>query len=71
MEMGAAVTRAAWQGTDMYLRLQRPDANSLMTVPYVYVAYPTENGLARMPYNTPHVDMAADDWDYYDLGASK
>lgn len=61
MEMGAAMRRAAWGDSTVALRMQKPDANSLMTVQYTYLA----NDVDRMPYHPSFADLAADDWDYF------
>ena len=34
---GKRVARAGWNGRDMYLKLQVPDAFSKMSLPYVYI----------------------------------
>ena len=57
MEMGAAVKRESW---DSYVELQIPDANSKMTVPYIYMTSFNQ----RMPWLPSQADLAADDWDY-------
>ena len=60
MEMGAAMRRAAWGNPNDALRLQKPDANSLMTVQYTYLTADD----TRAPYYPSFADLAADDWEY-------
>lgn len=67
MEMGAAMRRAAWGDPRSALRLQKPDAHSLMTVPYTYMTSDAE----RMPYVPSFTDLAADDWGYIDAPAAE
>ena len=38
MQDGQRVRRAGWNGKGMWLALQVPDANSKMTLPYVYMS---------------------------------
>lgn len=35
LKSGQRVSRAGWNGKGMWLELQRPDAHSKMTLPYV------------------------------------
>jgi hypothetical protein len=63
---GAKVARVGWNGKGMWLQLQTPDAHSKMTLPYVYIEYPTghlayPNG-CRVPWLASQTDMLADDW---------
>jgi hypothetical protein len=63
---GARVARMGWNGKGMWLQLQTPDANSKMTLPYVYIEYPPgsvayPNG-CRVPWLASQTDMLADDW---------
>lgn len=72
MEMGAAVKRSGWNGKGIFIKLQRPDANSFMTVPYMYIdstGLVSDNPYAprvRAPWVPSQTDMAAEDWDYAD-----
>jgi hypothetical protein len=59
MQGGGAVCREGWNGRGMYLRLQRPDANSKMTEPYVYM-YTAQGGL--IPWLCSQADLLATDW---------
>ena len=62
---GERVCRAGWNGKGMWLELQIPDANSKMTLPYIYLNYPatSENPLgAKVPWLASQTDMLSDDW---------
>ena len=37
LKAGNRVARRGWNGKNMWLELQRPDAHSKMTLPYVYM----------------------------------
>lgn len=57
---GLHVCRAGWNGKNMYLELQRPDANSKMTLPYVYMR--TAQG-DLVPWLCSQTDLLATDWE--------
>lgn len=68
LKRGKKVYRNGWNGVGMWLELQTPDANSKMSLPYVYIEYPTNplhhaypNG-SRCPWTPSQTDMLADDW---------
>ncbi len=49
----------------MWLELQRPDAHSKMTLPYIYLNYPecvTYPYGARVPWLASQTDMLSEDW---------
>lgn len=56
---GDAVTREGWNGAGQFLRLQVPDAHSLMTLPYIYIT--TVQG-DRVPWLASQTDILAEDW---------
>lgn len=60
MQMGARVARSGWNGKGMYLELQVPDANSKMTLPYVYMK--TVQG-DLVPWLCSQTDLLATDWE--------
>jgi hypothetical protein len=65
LKKGLRVARAGWNGKGMWLELQRPDDNSKMTLPYVFLNYPTDainTPGARVPWLASQTDMLADDW---------
>jgi hypothetical protein len=56
---GRRVARAGWNGKNMYLELQVPDAHSKMTLPYVYLR--TAQG-HLVPWPCSQTDLLATDW---------
>lgn len=63
MHNGRKVLRAGWNGKNMYLALQVPDAHSKMTEPYVYM-YTAKGGL--IPWLCSQADLLATDWEVTD-----
>jgi len=66
LKNGHRVRREGWNGKGMWLLLQRPDENSKMTHPYIYIEYPVghaayPNG-SLVPWLASQTDMMADDW---------
>ena len=59
MWAGNAVGRRGWNGKNMYLKLQVPDANSANTLPYVWMR--TADG-ERVPWLCSQTDLLAKDW---------
>lgn len=59
MHDGNRVARAGWNGKNMYLELQVPDAHSKMTLPYVYMR--TAQG-DLVPWLCSQTDLLATDW---------
>lgn len=66
---GKAVARKGWNGKGIYIKLQTPDANSKMTLPYIYIV---TNGLITdnpnapkgvVPWLASQTDMLAEDWE--------
>ncbi len=53
------VTRAGWNGKGQYLALQSPDANSKMTLPYIYI-HTVQGDL--VPWLASQTDILATDW---------
>lgn len=65
LKAGHKVARAGWNGKGMWLELQRPDAHSKMTLPYVFLNYPADaqnTPGARVPWLASQTDMLAEDW---------
>ena len=59
------VAREGWNGKGMWLELQRPDSHSKMTLPYVFLNYPSDaqnTPGARVPWLASQTDMLAEDW---------
>ena len=65
LKAGQKVSRAGWNGKGLWLELQVPDANSKMTLPYIFMSYPTDaqnTPGARVPWLASQTDMLAEDW---------
>lgn len=62
---GAKITRAGWNGKGMWVEIQRPDAGSKMSLPYLFLNYPADarnpQGV-RVPWLASQTDMLANDW---------
>jgi hypothetical protein len=59
MHNGSKVARAGWNGKDMWVALQVPDAQSKMTLPYVYMKTATGQ---LVPWLCSQSDLLAVDW---------
>jgi len=68
LKSGKKVTRQGWNGRGMYLKLQVPDANSKMTLPYIYIVTTSwhsdnhEVPQQLVPWLASQTDMLTDDW---------
>lgn len=65
LKKGLKVAREGWNGKGLWLELQVPDANSKMTLPYIFICYPSDaknTPGARVPWLASQTDMLADDW---------
>lgn len=71
LKQGKKVQRTGWNGKGLWLELQVPDAHGKMTLPYIYMAYPTtpasdsapSNHInARVPWFASQTDLLAEDW---------
>lgn len=65
MKSGGKVARTGWNGKGLWLELQRPDAHSKMTLPYIFINYPADaqnTPGARVPWLASQTDMLAEDW---------
>lgn len=60
MRNGSKVARAGWNGKNMWVALQMPDANSKMTLSYVYMKTVTDD---LVPWLCSQSDLLADDWE--------
>ena len=66
LKEGRKVQRKGWNGKGLWLEIQRPDAHSKMTLPYIYLNYPADDlntPSARVPWAASQTDVLADDWD--------
>lgn len=59
LKKGNRVYREGWNGRGMYIELQRPDANSKMTLPYIYMKTADNN---LVPWLASQTDLLASDW---------
>jgi hypothetical protein len=59
VKLGNRISRAGWNGKGMWLARQVPDANSKMTLPYIYMS--TAQG-DLVPWLASQTDILADDW---------
>jgi hypothetical protein len=71
LKAGEKVSRRGWNGKGLHLELQRPDAHSKMTLPYIFMSYPSTPASdtappshinARVPWLASQTDMLAEDW---------
>lgn len=66
LKAGKKVARTGWNGKGLWLELQCPDAHSKMTLPYIYINYPSDaihTPGARVPWLASQTDVLADDWE--------
>ena len=61
LKLGRRVSREGWNGKGMWLELQRPDAHSKMTLPYIYMR--TAQG-DFVPWLASQTDILAVDWTF-------
>jgi len=60
MEHDQTVARAGWNGKNMWIRIQKPDHGSRMTLPYVFMS--TAQG-DLVPWLCSQADLLAKDWE--------
>jgi hypothetical protein len=65
---GSKCWRKGWNGKGIFIELQRPDENSKMSSPYIFIdttGLETDNEAApksRVPWLASQTDMLAEDW---------
>ena len=59
VKSGKAIQRDGWNGKGLKVMAQIPDANSKMTLPYLYIEYPDGK---RCPWLASQTDIMAEDW---------
>lgn len=59
LKSGYKLMRAGWNGKGMWLAVQRPDAQSKMGLPYIYMK--TTDG-RLVPWTASQTDILSDDW---------
>lgn len=68
LKAGKRVAREGWNGKGIFIEIQRPDENSKMTHPYIYIdttGLITNNEYApknRVPWLASQTDMLSEDW---------
>lgn len=59
LKAGRRVARAGWNGAGQSVQMQRPDAHSKMSLPYLYIR--TVKG-DLVPWVASQTDILAEDW---------
>jgi hypothetical protein len=64
LKEGYRVARQGWNGKGMFIQLQKPDENSKMTAPYLYMKTADREDIpcVTIPWLCSQSDMLADDW---------
>lgn len=71
LKQGSKCAREGWNGKGLTVELQVPDAHSKMTLPYIFMNYPStpasdtapNNHInAKVPWLASQTDMLAEDW---------
>ena len=73
LKRGNKVARSGWNGKGLWVELQTPDEHSKMTLPYLYLNYPTDaqnTPGARVPWLASQTDILAEDWSIAGLMAN-
>lgn len=59
LRAGHKVARVGWNGPDQWVALQTPDANSKMSLPYLYIRTVTGE---LVPWLASQTDLLTKDW---------
>ena len=59
VKAGGAIAREGWNGKGLSVHIQRPDATSKMTLPYLHLQYPDGT---KVPWIASQTDLLSDDW---------
>jgi len=68
LKNGKSARREGWNGKGIFIKLHRPDENSKMTSPYIYInttGLQTDNPEASkslVPWLASQTDILAEDW---------
>lgn len=66
LKLGHKVYRENWNGKGIWILLQAPDAESKMTLPYLYIEYPVGHPAytdgCRVPWLASQTDLLSEDW---------
>lgn len=60
LKVGGKVARNGWNGKGLYVELQKPNENSKMTLPYIFMKTADDN---LVPWSASQTDMLANDWE--------
>lgn len=60
LKTGFRIYREGWNGKGMWLALQKPDAHSKMSLPYIYMKTADDK---LVPWLASQTDVLAEDWD--------
>ena len=69
LKEGGRLARVGWNGRGIFIKIQRPDENSKMTSPYIFIdttGLQTDNESAPkslVPWIASQTDILADDWE--------
>lgn len=59
VKMGQRAQRMGWNGKDMWIQVQLPDASSKMTLPYIVLKTAQDD---LVPWQPSQTDMLSHDW---------
>ena len=62
VKQGQFISRDGWNGKGLLVKSQFPDANSKMTLPYLYIEYPDGK---RCPWLASQTDIMCEDWNVW------
>lgn len=65
VKKGGAIQRSGWNGVGLVVKAMFPDENSDMSLPYLYIKYPTSAKTtpgAKCPWLASQTDIMAEDW---------
>ena len=69
---GLPVRRRGWNGKGIFIKMQKPDLQSKMSAPYIYIdteGLVSDNNEAfrgKVPWLASQTDMLAEDWEVVD-----
>lgn len=58
---GMSIYRTGWNGKGLLIKVQYPEINSKMNMPYLYIEYPNGN---KCPWLASQTDIMSNDWLY-------
>lgn len=68
LKNGYSMCRSGWNGSNIFIKLQRPDEHSKMSSPYIYIdtRYVVSNSPTAIrscvPWVASQTDLLAEDW---------